>query len=239
MLKETHLILASHNQGKVQELRNLLEPLGFTIEGLEKYKAFSINMEETGNTFEENARIKARAVFEATGKAALADDSGLIVDALSTKDLPNRPLWEARGLPGVHSARYHLEDPVFPLLPGETTDQANVRKLLTCLAHVPEKDRSARFVCAMALVLPLAGEAGGPRGTMCQEIVVESAWQGRIALAPRGTNGFGYDPVFIPKEEKGPHARHAAELTAEEKNSHSHRAKALKKLLKTWENWGF
>lgn len=217
----------------------MLAPLGFHIQGLESYKNFSIAMEETGNTFEENALIKARAVFKATGKAALADDSGLVVDALSTKGLPNRPVWEARGIPGVHSARYHMEDPVFPLLPGETVDQANVRKLLECLTHVPVEDRSARFVCAMALVLPLAGEAGGPRGTMSQELVVESAWQGRIAFSPRGTNGFGYDPVFIPREEKGPTARHAAELSEEEKNRLSHRSHALKKLLKTWDAWGF
>ncbi len=104
---------------------------------------------------------------------------------------------------------------------------------------MPEENRSARFVCAMALVLPLEGEAGGRRGSMGREIVVESSWQGRIALAPRGKNGFGYDPVFIPHEEKGPNPRHAAELSPEEKNRLSHRAKALKKLWQKWENWGF
>ncbi len=114
MLKETHLILATHNKGKVQELRQILEPRGYCIHGLEACRDNAFSMEETGNTFEENALIKARAVFNATGIAALADDSGLIVDALSTRNQPNRPLWEARGLPGVRSARYCMEEPVVP-----------------------------------------------------------------------------------------------------------------------------
>ena len=130
-------------------------------------------IEENGSTFEENALIKARAVANALGVAAAADDSGLEVDALG-------------GAPGVYSARYS-ED--WPAVEGESKDERNNRKLLVELEGVPFEKRTARFRCCMALVIP-DGE----------EIVVSGSWEGNIGFERAGANGFGYDPLFIDPE---------------------------------------
>ena len=164
------LILATRNQGKVRELRDPLARFGFDVQSLPENFP---EIEENGTTFEENAIIKARAVAEALGVAAAADDSGLEVDALG-------------GAPGVYSARYS-ED--WPAVEGESKDERNNRKLLAELEGVPAEKRTARFRCCMALVIP-----GG------EEIVVSGAWEGSIGFKRAGANGFGYDPLFIDPE---------------------------------------
>ena len=164
------LILATRNQGKVRELRDPLARFGFDVQSLPEDFP---EIEENGTTFEENALIKARAVAEALGVAAAADDSGLEVDALG-------------GAPGVYSARYS-ED--WPAVEGESKDERNNRKLLAELEGIPAEKRTARFRCCMALVIP-----GG------EEIVVSGAWEGSIGFKRAGANGFGYDPLFIDPE---------------------------------------
>ena len=164
------LILATRNQGKVRELREPLARFGFDVQSLPEDFP---EIEENGTTFEENALIKARAVANALGVAAAADDSGLEVDALG-------------GAPGVYSARYS-ED--WPAVEGESKDERNNRKLLVELEGVPAEKRTARFRCCMALVIP-----GG------EEIVVSGAWEGNIGFKKAGANGFGYDPLFIDPE---------------------------------------
>ena len=164
------LILATRNQGKVRELRDPLARFGFDVQSLPEDFP---EIEENGTTFEENALIKARAVAEALGVAAAADDSGLEVDAFG-------------GAPGVYSARYS-ED--WPAVEGESKDERNNRKLLAELEGVPAEKRTARFRCCMALVIP-----GG------EEIVVSGAWEGSIGFKRAGANGFGYDPLFIDPE---------------------------------------
>nr|WP_253264079.1 XTP/dITP diphosphatase [Geobacillus sp. DSP4a] len=157
------------------------------------------DVEETGSTFAENARLKAEAISRRFGCPVIADDSGLVVDALG-------------GRPGVYSARYAGED---------KNDARNIAKLLHELEGVPMEQRTARFHCALAVAIP-----GRPTA------VVEAACEGYIAEAPRGEGGFGYDPVFyLP--EKG---KTMAELTPEEKNEISHRAKALAKLDEQWDD---
>ena len=164
------LILATRNQGKVRELRDPLARFGFDVQSLPEDFP---EIEENGSTFEENALIKARAVANALGVAAAADDSGLEVDALG-------------GAPGVYSARYS-ED--WPAVEGESKDERNNRKLLVELEGVPFEKRTARFRCCLALVIP-----GG------EEIVVSGAWEGNIGFERAGANGFGYDPLFIDPE---------------------------------------
>ena len=191
------LILATRNQGKVRELRDPLARFGFDVQSLPEDFP---EIEENGTTFEENALIKARAVAEALGVTAAADDSGLEVDALG-------------GAPGVYSARYSDD---WPAVEGESKDERNNRKLLTELEGVPAEKRTARFRCCMALVIP-----GG------EEIVVSGAWEGSIGFKRAGSNGFGYDPLFIDPELEIT----GAELTREAKMVRSHRGKALSKLL--------
>ena len=191
------LILATRNQGKVRELRDPLARFGFDVQSLPEDFP---EIEENGTTFEENALIKARAVAEALGVAAAADDSGLEVDALG-------------GAPGVYSARYSDD---WIAVEGESKDERNNRKLLAELEGVPAEKRTARFRCCMALVIP-----GG------EEIVVSGAWEGSIGFKKAGSNGFGYDPLFIDPELE----LTGAELTREAKMVRSHRGKALSKLL--------
>ena len=198
------LILATRNQGKVRELRDPLARFGFDVQSLPEDFP---EREENGTTFEENALIKARAVANALGVAAAADDSGLEVDALG-------------GAPGVYSARYS-ED--WPAVEGESKDERNNRKLLVELEGVPAEKRTARFRCCMALVIP-----GG------EEIVVSGAWEGNIGFERAGSNGFGYDPLFIDPEL----GITGAELTREAKMVRSHRGKALAKLLAEVEERG-
>lgn len=194
------LILATRNPGKVRELADALRRFGFDVRALPDDFP---EIEETGTTFEENARLKAHAVSDALGLPALADDSGLEVDALN-------------GAPGVYSARYGLD---IPALNGEDDDARNNRKLLAALADVPPP-RTGRFRCCMVLARP-----GRPN------LVVHGVWEGWIADAPSGDNGFGYDPLFFDPEL----GRLSAELTREEKNARSHRGKALHLLLRELE----
>ena len=186
------MVLATRNPGKIDELRRILEPAGLEILGLEAFPDMT-EVEETGATFQENALGKARVVAEATNLPALADDSGLVVDALA-------------GAPGVRSARYAGEP---------RSDARNNEKLLAALAGVPEERRTAAFRCVAAAALP------DGRG-----VWEEGSWAGRIALAPRGSRGFGYDPLFVDPDT----GLTAAELPPDEKNARSHRGKAFRKL---------
>ncbi|MGE4504399.1 MAG: XTP/dITP diphosphatase [Desulfovibrionaceae bacterium] len=193
----TAVVLATRNKGKIREISALLQDWGIEVRGLDQYPEIG-EIPETGETFEENARIKAEAVSRATGLVALADDSGLAVDALS-------------GAPGVYSARYAGE---------EATDVENNAKLLDALADVPDEGRGARFVCVMV--------AMAPDGT---SIEARGEWPGVIARQTRGPGGFGYDPLFlVPGTGKT-----SAELAPEDKNSRSHRGKALAALRDIWQ----
>jgi XTP/dITP diphosphohydrolase len=192
----TALVLATTNPGKLAEMRALLaaEPAlaGVALVASADF-ADAPAVAETGATFAENARLKAAALARATGLPALADDSGLCVDALD-------------GAPGLHSARW-----AGPL----ASDADRTRALLAALADVPDDRRAARFVCALAAVLPDGRTAEA-----------EGVCEGVIARAPRGTQGFGYDPVFLLPES----GRTLAEMTPDEKNRDSHRARALRRL---------
>ncbi len=192
------IVLATGNTGKVRELSAMLQELqpGLTVLGLKDFPDIG-DIPETGETFEENARIKALAVARITGHVAVADDSGLSVDALN-------------GAPGVYSARYSGED---------ATDEKNVVKLLDAMKEVPDPWRGCHFACVM-----LAATPGG------QELVGEGKWLGRVAHAPSGDGGFGYDPVFFD-EELG---LTAAQMDPQVKNARSHRGQALRELLRGW-----
>lgn len=196
------IVLATRNQGKVRELAEPLRAFGLRVVGLDAFPDLP-EVEETGTTFEENALLKAREVSKRTGLVAIADDSGLEVDALN-------------GAPGVYSARYS-ED--MPDLPGATKDERNTMKLLAALSSVRLWNRSARFRTVVAVCTP-EGET----------LVAPGIWEGSVACSPRGKNGFGYDPVFLDPEL----GLTAAEMSPEEKMSRSHRAKALRELLRLW-----
>ncbi|WP_371068748.1 XTP/dITP diphosphatase [Sediminibacillus sp. JSM 1682029] len=187
------LIIATKNKGKVEDFRNLFLKYNITIKSLLDFDESIPDIEETGETFEENAALKAETIAERFSLPVLADDSGLEVDALD-------------GRPGIYSARYAGL---------EKSDQANIDKLLEELKTIPEEERTARFVCVLAVARP-----GKPtlfkRGTC----------EGRVADQPTGENGFGYDPVFYPKGS----TKTMAEMTPEEKNQISHRKNAMKQL---------
>ncbi len=192
MGKRTPIVLASANPKKAAEI---VEILGAYLE-LVPRPAEVPDVVEDADTFEGNSRLKAAALVAATGLAAVADDSGLEVDALG-------------GAPGVWSARYAGED---------ATDQDNVDKLLAALADRPDPaDRTARFQAVVVL--------RHPDGL---ELVAAGTVEGRIADAPRGPGGFGYDPVFIPDQGDG---RTFGEMTQDEKHAISHRGSALRNLL--------
>ena len=188
------VVLASSNAGKVRELNQLLA--GAHIEVLPQSSFGVPEAEETGLTFVENAILKARNAARHTGLPALADDSGIEVDALN-------------GAPGIYSARYAG--------PG-SSDEENLLKLLAALEGVPEAQRGGRFQCVIAFLR----HAEDPTPLICQ-----GTWEGRILTAPRGANGFGYDPVFFVPEQ----GASSAELPPETKNRLSHRGQALRKLL--------
>jgi XTP/dITP diphosphohydrolase len=187
------LLLATRNPHKLAELRRMLLGSSLDVLGLDEVRAYDEPVED-GATFEENALIKARAAVAATGLPALADDSGLEVDALN-------------GMPGVLSARWCGR---------HGDDLANLELLLGQVAAVPDERRGAQFVCAAALVLP--------DGT---EHVLRATWKGTLTRAPRGSNGFGYDPIFMPAGER----RTSAELSPGEKDAQSHRGQALRAML--------
>lgn len=184
------IIFATGNKNKMREIREILSDLGMEILSM---KEAGINKEinENGKTFEENALIKARTVAEDTDAVVLADDSGLEIDYLNKE-------------PGIYSARYLGEDTSY-----EIKNQA----LLDRLSGVKKEDRTARFVCAIAAVLPDK-----------REFVVRETIEGYIGEKPAGTNGFGYDPIFYVDE----YGCSTAELSEEKKNEVSHRGKALR-----------
>ena len=186
------IIFATGNPGKIREIREILADFGVEVVSMND-AGIQLEIAEDGKTFAENALIKARTVCDASGEITMSDDSGLVVDALD-------------GEPGIYSARWL----------GETTsyDVKNA-EILHRLEGVPEEQRSARFVCAVACVFP--------DGT---ELTSEGVFEGRIGYESKGENGFGYDPIFyVPSE-----GRYSAELSPEEKNSMSHRGQALRKM---------
>jgi XTP/dITP diphosphohydrolase len=190
------VVLASGNAGKLREFRELFAPLG--IELVPQAELGIDDADETGLTFVENALIKARHASRLSGLPALADDSGLCVDALG-------------GAPGLYSARYA----------GPGADGvANIAKLLDALHGMPDHRRGTHFVCVLALLR----HADDP-----DPLIASGRWHGRIAEAPRGERGFGYDPVFVGHGS----ALAAAEMTAADKHAVSHRGIALERLANT------
>ena len=200
MAAET-VVLATRNAAKLRELARILSAedrasqdggAQIRLAGLDEFPG-APDVPETGATFEENALLKARAIADYTGLPAVADDSGLCVDALN-------------GMPGVLSARW---------AGGHGDDQANLELVLAQVADVPDARLGARFVCAAALAAP-----GG------REWVVTGQVEGRLIRAPRGSGGFGYDPIFLPDG----FGQTTAEMTAEAKDAISHRGRAFRAL---------
>ena len=189
------VVLATQNAHKLVEMRRILGEAGLDIElvGTGEFPDIS-DVAETGSTFAANALLKARSVCAETGLPAIADDSGLGVDALN-------------GMPGIFSARWSG---------AHGNDLANLSLLLGQLNDVPDARRGAAFHCAAAVVLP--------DGT---ERVVEGTIDGTLIREPRGTNGFGYDPIFVPVGE----TRTTGEMSAEEKDTISHRGRAMRALV--------
>jgi len=210
MAAET-VVLATRNAAKLRELARILsaEDRGAQIRlaGLDEFPG-APDVPETGATFEENALLKARAIADYTGLPAVADDSGLCVDALN-------------GMPGVLSARW---------AGGHGDDQANLELVLAQVAGVPDARLGARFVCAAALVapgaLPIPGGTTPPSPPGSREWVVTGQVEGRLIRAPRGSGGFGYDPIFLPDG----FGQTTAEMTAEAKDAISHRGRAFRAL---------
>jgi XTP/dITP diphosphohydrolase len=198
------LVLATRNPGKLRELRELLRGqvpgLDVDTQVVDAATAGAPDVVESGVTFEENALLKAEQVADSTGLLAVADDSGLAVDVLG-------------GAPGIFSARWSGR---------HGDDAANLALLLAQLADIPYERRGAAFVCAAALAHP--GGAGGARGVSRIE---RGELRGTLLAAPRGTGGFGYDPVLVPEGLD----RSCAELAPEEKNAISHRGIAFRALL--------
>ncbi|MDS1272118.1 RdgB/HAM1 family non-canonical purine NTP pyrophosphatase [Lipingzhangella sp. LS1_29] len=200
------IVLATRNTKKVPELRAVLAEQGRTVEirTLAEYPD-APEVVETEPTFAGNARLKARAVAVHTGLPAVADDSGLCVDELN-------------GMPGVLSARWSGQ---LGAATGDI-DDANLRLVLDQMADVPGERRGARFVAVIAVAIPQEGSADPA------EHVVDGTLEGQLLTEPRGANGFGYDPIFVPAGEN----RTTAELSATEKNAISHRGIALRRLSK-------
>lgn len=190
------VVLATRNAHKVPEIHDILadEGVGLNLVGVTEFSDVE-DVVETGLTYEENSLLKARAVAAATGLPALADDSGLSVDALN-------------GMPGVFSGRWSG---------GHGDDLANLNLLLAQLADVPDEHLGAAFVSVAALVVPSVD--GAPA-----EIAREGRVAGHLVRQPRGSNGFGYDPIFVPSDSD----RTLAEHTAAEKNVKSHRSAAFR-----------
>lgn len=195
------IIFATGNADKMREIKEILADMDVEILSM-KEAGIVTDIVENGTTFEENALIKAKAVAEHTNDIVLADDSGLEVDYLNKE-------------PGVYSARYLGED-----TPYEVKNQA----ILDRLMGVPKEKRTARFVCAIAAVLPDK-----------QTLVSRETIEGYIGDAPAGANGFGYDPIFYVDE----YHCSTAELSEEQKNAISHRGKALRSMKKLLRQYGF
>lgn len=191
-----NIVLASNNAGKVREFNQLLTGTGIEVRPQSEYSVMEI--QETGLTFVENAILKARNAAELTGLPAIADDSGLEVDALD-------------GAPGIYSARF---------AGAGASDAENLQKLLDALQDTEDDRRSARFQCLMVYLRHARDPV--PR-------IFQGTWEGSILRHPRGSNGFGYDPVFFVPDQ----GCSAAELAPEVKNRLSHRGQALTRLIAT------
>lgn len=190
--KGSRLIIASNNAHKIGEIKTILKDMNYCIISL-KEAGIDIEVEENGSTFEENSYIKAKAIFDLSNEAVLADDSGLEVYALD-------------GAPGVYSARFAGE---------HGNDRKNNDRLLELLKDTPDEKRGARFVSAIVMLTPEGNKIEG-KGYV----------EGRIGYEEKGSNGFGYDPLFIVPELN----KTFAELTTDEKNNISHRKRALEDL---------
>lgn len=184
------IVFATGNADKVKEIQMIMEDTGMEVVSM-KEAGISIDIEENGSTYEENALIKARAVAGYTDAIVMADDSGLEIDYLNKE-------------PGIHSARYLGEN---------TSYRIKNQNLIDRLSGVPDEQRTARFVCAIAAVLPDG-----------RELTTRATIEGRIGYEEKGSHGFGYDPIFYVPE----FGKTTAELTEEEKNRVSHRGKALR-----------
>lgn len=185
-------IAATHNENKIKEFDRILKPLGISVVSADECGMKLPEVKETGKTFAENAELKAKSACEATGRPCLADDSGLMVDALG-------------GRPGVYSARYAGEG---------ATDEEKIEKLIIELKDTPDGERTAHFVCAICCCFPDGSK-----------VEVEGKCDGSIGFAPRGNNGFGYDPIFFTEDNKT-----FAELSSNQKDAMSHRGNALRLL---------
>lgn len=197
------IVFATGNAGKIREINAIMADAGMEVVSM-KDAGIRIDVDENGSTYEDNALIKARAAaaLAEAGDIAMADDSGLEIDCLG-------------GEPGIYSARYLGE---------ETSYRVKNADLIRRLEGVSDEERTARFVCAIAAVLPDG-----------RELTVRAALEGRIGYEEKGENGFGYDPIFYVPEFR----KTTAELTEAEKNRVSHRGKALrlmKEELKRYEN---
>lgn len=193
------IVLASNNEHKLRELRAILSDLGMDVVPMRELD-IHIEPDENGTSFEENSYIKAKAILDVCHMPTIADDSGLMVDALN-------------GAPGVYSARYAGEN---------AADADRIQKLLSQMQDVPEHARGAKFVSSICCVFP--------DGTT---ITAEGECPGKIAFAPAGDGGFGYDPVFLCGEKT------YAEMTDAEKDAVSHRGKALRRFsvaLRAWKS---
>lgn len=187
------IIFATGNEEKMREIREILASLPVEVLSM-KEAGIQANIIEDGKTFEENAVIKAKAIAQLSEEIVLADDSGLVIDYLN-------------GEPGIYSARYMGEDTSYRIKNGN---------LIQRLEGVPDEERTARFVCAIA--------AAFPDGTV---LTTEGTVEGRIGYEEKGENGFGYDPIFYLPE----YGCTTAQLTEEKKNEISHRGKALRKMV--------
>ncbi len=184
------VIIASNNQGKIREYKDILKPFGFQVSS-QREENILIEAEETGSTFEENAVLKARAVYERSHCCVISDDSGLEVDALN-------------GEPGLYSARY------------KGLETEHERRLAILKGLEGSDNRKARFVTCICFI----HESG-------EEHLFTGVWNGEIAFKEEGTNGFGYDPIFISEDGNG---RTTASMPLSFKETFSHRAKAVRKL---------
>ncbi|MGP4108395.1 XTP/dITP diphosphatase [Virgibacillus sp. L01] len=193
------IIIATKNPGKAEEFKTFFAKFNIKAVSLLDLSQSINDIEETGETFEENAAIKAEQIAKLMNKSVLADDSGLMIDALD-------------GRPGIFSARYAGEP---------KDDNANIEKVLAELEDTKESDRTARFVCVLAVAMPDT-----------DTIFKNGYCEGKISVSAKGSNGFGYDPVFIPEN----YTKTMAELSPDEKNSISHRSNAIKQLEDWLEN---
>ncbi|MFR1449744.1 MAG: RdgB/HAM1 family non-canonical purine NTP pyrophosphatase [Beduini sp.] len=190
--KINEIIIASTNKGKIEEFKALLNGLDIEVKSMQEVLNKTIDIKENGSTFKENALLKAQTISKMINGVVLADDSGLVIDALD-------------GKPGIESARF---------LGHDTSYVIKNNCILEMMRQ--EKNRNARFVCAIAIIIPNK-----------EPILIEETFEGEIAHAIEGENGFGYDPIFYYP----PLQKTSASMTLEEKNQYSHRAKALKKAV--------